>query len=40
MKEKEADINEIVGKSLIGHVVEFSKQKFSSNVIERVIIFL
>jgi len=36
MKEKESDINEIVARSLIGHVLELSKQKFSSNVIEKV----
>jgi hypothetical protein len=36
LKEKEADIPDIVGESLIGHVVELSKQKFSSNVIEKV----
>jgi len=37
MKEKEADINEIVARSLIGHVLELSKQKFSSNVIEKCL---
>lgn len=36
MKEKEEDINDLVAHALFDDVVELSKQKFSSNVVEKV----